>query len=135
MFYGIVPVLCFGPVSLIRFAGGRFNRLAQFDVQITQLRLVHHARCFGEQARSLLGFGEGNHIADRLGAGHERADTVDTEGDATVRRRAELVFRGVGSSRFGNRLRPGLFLWFHLPCQACGHPAEHEHAGAERGPQ
>src|SRR3546814_17825940 len=31
---------------------------------------------------------EGDHVADRLGAGHQRGDAIDAEGDAAVRRRA-----------------------------------------------
>ena len=35
-------------------------------------------------------FGKGDHVADRLGARHQRDDAVEAEGDAAVRRRAVL---------------------------------------------
>jgi hypothetical protein len=60
------------------------------------------AREGGHQALRAGGLGEGDHVADRFGAGHQRRDAVDAEGDAAVRRRAvaqrfeqeaELAFR------------------------------------------
>ena len=57
-------------------------------MQLAQLLLVHRRRRLGQQALGALGLGEGDHVADRLGAGHHRHDPVETEGQATVRRRA-----------------------------------------------
>ena len=47
------------------------------DVQFAQLRVTHEARRVGEQARGLLGLGEGDHVAD--GFGRDVADAVGTE--------------------------------------------------------
>ena len=43
-----------------------------------------------QQALGALGLGEGDHVADRLGTGHQRHDAVQAEGQAAVRRRAVL---------------------------------------------
>jgi hypothetical protein len=59
-------------------------------VQLAQLLLVHRRRRLGQQALGALGLGEGDHVADRLGAGHQRDDAVQAEGQAAVRRRAVL---------------------------------------------
>jgi hypothetical protein len=70
---------------------GRAARiLAQADVQFAQLLLVDAARRVGQQALGALGLGEGDHVADRLGAGHHGDDAVEAEGQAAVRRRAVL---------------------------------------------
>jgi hypothetical protein len=44
----------------------------------------------GQQALRALRLREGDDVADRLGAGHQRDDAVQAEGDAAVRRRAVL---------------------------------------------
>src|SRR5881409_279877 len=83
-------------------------RLAQPNVQLAQLLLVHRRRSMREQILRALGLGKGDDVADRLAAGHHRDDAVQAEGDAAVRRCAvlqrfeqepELVLRLVGSDR------------------------------------
>jgi hypothetical protein len=58
-------------------------------VQLAQLLLVHRLGA-GEQALRALGLREGDHVADRLGLGHQRDEAVQAEGQAAVRRRAVL---------------------------------------------
>src|SRR5258708_1423542 len=65
-------------------------RLAQADVQLAQLLLVHRRRRVREQVLRALGFWKGDDVADRFGAGHHRDDAVEAERDAAVRRRAVL---------------------------------------------
>ena len=43
-----------------------------------------------QQVLRALGLREGDHVADRLGAGHQRDEAVEAERDAAVRRRAVL---------------------------------------------
>jgi ferredoxin len=74
---------------------------------VTTSRSQHRARCAGgcavraaasrppcwarrQQALGALGLGEGDHVADRLGLGHQRDEAVQAEGQAAVRRRAVL---------------------------------------------
>ncbi|RMO71602.1 hypothetical protein ALQ35_05713 [Pseudomonas fluorescens] len=82
--------------TLLRFHAAALlslRRLAQTDMQLAQRLGIHHARSLGHHVRSTLGFREGNHFTDRLGAGHQHHQTVQTERQATVRRCA--VFQGV----------------------------------------
>src|SRR3989442_9706977 len=65
-------------------------RLAQANVQLAQLLLVHRRRSMREQVLRALRLGEGDDVADGLGAGHHGDDAVEAEGDAAVRRRAVL---------------------------------------------
>jgi hypothetical protein len=65
---------------------GRLFHVAQFDVQLAQLLFVDRAGGLGQQALGTLGLGEGDHIADRLGTGHQRDDAVQPKGQATVGR-------------------------------------------------
>ncbi len=65
-------------------------RIAQADVQLLQLLLIHRAGRVGQQALGALGFGEGDDVADALGAGHHGDDAVQAEGDAAMRRGAVL---------------------------------------------
>src|SRR5690606_39690554 len=58
------------------------------DVHFRQLRVADRRRRAGHQALRRSGLRECDHVADRLGAGHQRGDAVDAEGDATVRGRA-----------------------------------------------
>src|SRR5260370_11846413 len=83
-------------------------RLAQANVQLAQLLLVHRRRSMREQVLRALRLGKRDHVADRLGAGHHGDDAVQAEGDSTVRRRAvlqrfeqepELVLPFVGPDR------------------------------------
>src|SRR5258708_1997466 len=77
--------------SLIHLAFMRSAlRLAQANVQLAQLLLVHRRRSMREQILRALGLGKGDDVADRLAAGHHRDDAVQAEGDAPVRRRAVL---------------------------------------------
>src|SRR5258706_11183386 len=63
---------------------------ANADMQLAQLLLVDRRRSMGEQVLRALRLGKGDHVADRLGAGHHGDDAIETEGDASVRRRAVL---------------------------------------------
>src|SRR6267378_3235922 len=65
-------------------------RLAQANVQLAQLLLVHRRRSMREQVLRALGLGKGDDVADRLAARHHGDDTVQAEGDPAVRRRAVL---------------------------------------------
>src|ERR1700704_2132653 len=65
-------------------------RRAQADMQLAQLLLVDRRRSVREQVLRTLRLGKGDHVADRLGAGHHRDDAVQAEGDSSVRRRAVL---------------------------------------------
>ena len=57
---------------------------------LRQLRVRDRRRRTGHQALRGGGLGERDDVADRFGAGHQRGDAVDAEGDAAVRRRAVL---------------------------------------------
>src|SRR5712691_1651739 len=63
-----------------------FIGLPQANVQLAQLLLVHRRRRVREQVLRALRLGEGDDVADRLGARHHRDDAVQAEGDAAVRR-------------------------------------------------
>src|SRR2546426_10272687 len=65
-------------------------RLAQADVQLAQLLLVHRRRSVREQILRALRLGKSDDVADRLGTGHHGDDAVQPEGDSAVRRRAVL---------------------------------------------
>ena len=67
-----------------------FSLLAQADVQFAQLLFVDFAWCVCKQALRTLRLREGDDIADRLGAGHHRDDSVKPEGQSAMRRRAVL---------------------------------------------
>lgn len=64
--------------------------VAQADVQFAQLLLRHRSRSVREQALGALRLRERDHVADRIGAGHHGDDTIKTEGDTAMGRRAEL---------------------------------------------
>ena len=59
-------------------------------MQLAQLLLVDRARRVGEQVLRALRLREGDHVAQRLGAGHQHHEAVEADGDAAVRRRAVL---------------------------------------------
>lgn len=59
-------------------------------MQFTQLLFINRARSAGEQALGALRLREGDHIANGGCTRHHRDDTVQTEGDAAVRRRTVL---------------------------------------------
>ena len=65
-------------------------RVAQADVQLAQLLLVDRARRVGEQVLGALRLRERDHVAQRLGPGHQHDEAVEADGDAAVRRRAVL---------------------------------------------
>src|SRR5882762_951318 len=77
--------------SLIHSAFMRsFLRRAKADMQLAQLLLVDRRGGMREQVLRALRLGKGDHVADRLGAGHHGDDAVQAKGDAAVRRRAVL---------------------------------------------
>src|SRR6266705_6831085 len=65
-------------------------RLAQANVQLAQLLLVHRRRGMREQILRPLRLWERDDVADGLGTRHHGDDAVQAEGDASVRRRAVL---------------------------------------------
>ena len=75
---------------LKRASACRPLRVAQADVQLAQLLLVDRARRVGEQVLRALRLREGDHVAERLGAGHQHHEAVEADRDAAVRRRAVL---------------------------------------------
>src|SRR3990167_2754414 len=60
------------------------------NMQLPQLLLVHLVGRPGHQALRALGLGEGDDVADGFGAGHQRDQAIQAEGQAAVRRRAVL---------------------------------------------
>src|SRR5258706_16255013 len=67
-----------------------FLRRAKADMQLAQLLLVDRRRSVCEQVLRALGFGKGDHVADRFRAGHHGDDAIEAEGDASMRRRSVL---------------------------------------------
>ncbi len=59
-------------------------------MQLAQLLLVDFRGRLRQQILGALRLREGDHVADRFGAGHHGDDAVQAEGDAAVRRRAIL---------------------------------------------
>src|SRR5260221_13902300 len=55
-------------------------RLSQPDMQFAQLALGDRRRRAGDQVLAALRLGERNHVADRLSAGHQGDQPVETEG-------------------------------------------------------
>src|SRR6266540_4170792 len=77
--------------SLIHSAFTRsILRLAQANVQLAQLFLLHGRRGMREQILRALRLGERDDVADRVRSRHHRDDAVEAEGNAAVRRRAVL---------------------------------------------
>src|SRR5512147_437151 len=64
--------------------------LPQPDVQLAQLALGDGRRRAGDEVLATLRLGERDDVANRLRAGHQGHQPVETEGDAAVRRRAVL---------------------------------------------
>src|SRR5882762_3427271 len=65
-------------------------RLAQANVQLAQLLLVHRRRSMREQILCALRLRERDDVADGFGAGHHGDDAIEAESDASVRRRTVL---------------------------------------------
>src|SRR6266540_1980822 len=77
--------------SLIHSAFTRsILRLAQANVQLAQLFLLHGRRGMREQILRALRLGERDDVADGFGARHHGDDAIEAEGNAAVRRRAIL---------------------------------------------
>src|SRR6185369_663965 len=70
------------PTDLFRFC--RPHR----DMQFRQLLVRHRGRRRGQQTLRAGGLWKCDHVADRFGAGHQRRDAIDAEGDAAVWRGA-----------------------------------------------
>src|SRR6266513_3611255 len=81
-------------------------RLAQANVQLAQLLLVHGRRGMREQVLRALGLGKRDDVADRFGARHHGHDAVQAEGDTAV-------WRGAVLQRFEEK--PELLLRFLRP--------------------
>src|SRR5579872_3406717 len=64
-------------------------RHAYAYVQLAQLRLAHFGRRISERIGRGLRLGEGDHLADAVGAGHQHGEAVEPEGDAAMGRRTE----------------------------------------------
>ena len=71
----------------LAFLGGL---LTQAQAQFTQLLGRHRGRSLGQQAGGLLGFGEGDDVADAGRPGQQHDQTVQAESQPAVRRRALL---------------------------------------------
>src|SRR4029078_3188613 len=67
----------------------RARLLPQAQSKLAPLLVVDRARRLGQQALTALSFRKRDHIADRLGARHQRHDAVEPERDSAVRRRTE----------------------------------------------
>ncbi|RMQ30068.1 hypothetical protein ALQ08_05043 [Pseudomonas syringae pv. delphinii] len=65
-----------------------FWLLAQTDVQLAQRFGIDNARCLGHDISRTLGFREGDDFTNRLRAGHQHDQTVQTERQTAVRWRA-----------------------------------------------
>ena len=63
-------------------------RIMNTHMQFGQLRRINLRRRAGQRTGGGGGLGEGDHLADGILASHQRADAVETEGDAAVRRAA-----------------------------------------------
>src|ERR1700752_3201064 len=81
---GPKPLCCKSSKSGIRLV------VAQAHVQLTQLLVIDRARRMREQVLRALGLGEGDHVADRIGLGHQRHQAIQAEGQAAMRRGAVL---------------------------------------------
>ena len=68
-------------------SGPAVSRLWMRDAELAQLQLVDRRRRAGQRVEAGGGLREGDHVADRLGAGEALDDAVDAVGDAAVRRR------------------------------------------------
>ena len=75
-----------GPQKLILRPAGSLR--AQLQADLAQLRLVDRRRRAGQRVGAGGGLREGDHVADRVGAGEALDDAVEAVGDAAVRRRA-----------------------------------------------
>ncbi len=62
----------------------------EFEVQRLQLRLRDGGRRVGQQVGATRCFRKRNAVAQRLGISHNHNQTVNTEGNAAVRRRSIL---------------------------------------------
>src|SRR5690606_16421902 len=62
----------------------------QADADFAQLLGIHRRRCLGHHTGSGLGFGECNHVTDGRCTGHQHDQTIQTEGQTTMRRTAEF---------------------------------------------
>src|SRR5258706_2299984 len=65
-------------------------RFSQRDVQLAQLALGDRRRRAGDEVLAALRLRECDHVADRIGADHQRHQPVEAEGDAAMGRRAVL---------------------------------------------
>ena len=69
-------------------SGRRALAGASCEAELAQLRLVDRGRGAGQRVGAGGGLREGDHVADRVGAGEALDDAVEAVGDAAVRRRA-----------------------------------------------
>src|SRR5687768_459282 len=77
-----------GSASDIGSALGGGGQVAVADVELGQLGVVGPARAAGHEVGALLRLGEGDDVAQAVGAAHQHAEAVEAEGDAAVGRRA-----------------------------------------------
>ena len=59
-------------------------------MQLFQLRFIYTSGGFGHQALSLLGLGKGDYVPNIIGTEQQHNQTIQSPGDAAVRRRAIL---------------------------------------------
>ena len=55
------------------------------NAQLLELLLIDFARCFGHQVGRLLGFGEGNGVADVFQLAKQHDQSVDAQSDSAMR--------------------------------------------------
>src|SRR5688572_28255575 len=84
----MLPKSTRAPAPQAGASGGRL--LPKSQAELAQLLFIDRAGRLHQQVLRTLGLREGDDIADRLGPGHQRHQAVQAEGDAAVRRRAEL---------------------------------------------
>src|SRR5439155_10660291 len=76
--------------------------LVELDAQLLELLWDHLRGRLGHQALGLLGFGEGDDVADGVGTAEQHDQAIQAESDAAVRRGA--VLKGVQQkAEFGLR--------------------------------
>ncbi len=62
----------------------------KLQFQFLELFCVDFGGSFGHETRRFLGFGEGDHVADRRRSSEDHRDAIEAERDAAVRRCAVL---------------------------------------------
>src|SRR5690606_7922076 len=75
---------------LLLLSSRRLGFFTQLNMQLAQLSVAHFTRRLSHHTCCGLSCREGNHFTDRLSAGHQHNQTIQTESQTTVRRCTEL---------------------------------------------